>query len=70
LLFVDLGVEGPVLGLVAACFGAPGEDNGGVGLRNEDYSSEEGSGSHDEGDPLRPAPAEVRLGDEAADNRT
>jgi hypothetical protein len=36
LLFVDLGVESPVLRFKAAGFGAAGEDDGGIGFGDED----------------------------------
>lgn len=68
--FIDLGMECPVPGLVPEGFGAAGENDWCVCFRDKDYGAKERGGGHEEGDPLRPAPTEVGLGDEAADNRT
>src|SRR5436190_22731487 len=63
-------MERPIVGLETTGFGATRKDDGGVGFGNEYYSSETGSGSHDESDPLCPPPTERRLRDKAASNRT
>ena len=47
LLLVGLGVNGPVLGLVADFLGAALEEDGGVSFGDEDEANDTEEGDHD-----------------------
>jgi len=63
-------MDGPVARLKADASGAPLEEHGAEGLGDEDDAECAEEEGHDSGDVSGPAPAEMALYDEAANNGT
>ncbi len=68
--FFLLGVDAPVTGSAAELRSFLDQDNWCVGLLEPNNVHEEGGKPHDSTEVLGPSPSEVRLGDEATDERS
>ena len=62
-------MDAPILGSATELFGLGDEDDGWVGLFEEEEIQEEGDETHDGSEPRSPSPAEVTFHDEATDER-